>query len=128
MHYQFLKHLHISCVVISFCLFLLRFYWSLKRNDLLQQKWVRIAPHMIDTLLLSCALGMLWIAELNPFTHFWLFGKILALMGYIVFGYVAIHNQGNEDGTTRISGKFAALLGALLCFSIILRLAINKHI
>jgi len=33
---------------------------------------------------------MVWIYGLNPFTTPWLLAKILALFGYILFGYFAL--------------------------------------
>ena len=44
-------YLHIACVVVSVSLFVLRYWWSWSGNRLLDQRWVRIAPHCSDTLL-----------------------------------------------------------------------------
>ena len=42
-------YLHIACVVVSVSLFVLRYWWSWSGNRLLDQRWVRIAPHCSDT-------------------------------------------------------------------------------
>ena len=46
------KHLHLTLAVISISFFTLRFAWLLINSDQLNRKWVKITPHIIDTLLL----------------------------------------------------------------------------
>ena len=57
--YSAIKHLHVSAVAVSFALFTLRGAWMLAAPDKLQERWVRIVPHVVDTLLL---LSALWLA------------------------------------------------------------------
>ena len=56
MDYFFIKNLHIASVALSGCLFLLRGIWMLRESTMLQQRWVRIVPHIVDTLLLTSAI------------------------------------------------------------------------
>jgi uncharacterized membrane protein SirB2 len=85
-----LYYLHVGCVVATAMGFIFRWILSLKASALLQQPLLRILPHVIDTFLLLSALGMVWIYGLNPFTTPWLLAKILALLGYILLGYMAL--------------------------------------
>lgn len=119
--YLALKHLHITCVVITITFFILRFYWSMSNPEKLQVKWVRILPHCIDTVLLASAVSMAWMAQLNPIENFWLFGKIVALIAYIVLGYIALKSLGSRRG------RLLAFFSALFWFGVIVHLAINKH-
>ena len=57
MDYLFIKNLHIASVVLSGCLFLLRGIWMLRESTMLQQRWVKIIPHIVDTLLLTSEIG-----------------------------------------------------------------------
>jgi hypothetical protein len=53
--YLNLKHVHMGCAAVSGSLFLLRGIWMLRDSPRLQQRWVRTAPHVVDTLLLGSA-------------------------------------------------------------------------
>jgi uncharacterized membrane protein SirB2 len=46
----------VSVVVISLALFSLRFALTLKGSSVLQRKWLKITPHIVDTVLLSTAI------------------------------------------------------------------------
>ncbi|STW79018.1 protein sirB2 [Klebsiella michiganensis] len=62
-------YLHIACVVVSVSLFVLRYWWSWSGNRLLDQRWVRIAPHCSDTLLFLSGAGLMAITHYLPFTE-----------------------------------------------------------
>lgn len=61
MSYLALKHLHTTTVLITIVLFAIRGVWMLIDSPLRRRRWVRIAPHIIDTLLLLSAIGMIVI-------------------------------------------------------------------
>ncbi|MBC3883425.1 SirB2 family protein [Undibacterium sp. LX40W] len=122
MNYLALKHLHITCVILSFSFFLTRFYWRLNTPEKLQLKWVKITPHVVDTALLLSAFAMAWLAQLNPLQHAWLFGKIVVLINYIVCGSIALKYSPSRQG------QILAFCGALFSFVVIVSLAINKHL
>lgn len=84
-----LKHIHLTCVAFSYTLFFLRGLWLINHSPLLQQRWVRIAPHVIDTALLTSAILLAWQLGFSPFNSPWLAAKILALLLYIGLGMVA---------------------------------------
>jgi len=90
MTFLLLKTLHITCAVISYTLFFLRGIWLLNESAIMRQRWVKIAPHIVDTLLLSSALALAYIIEQYPFVDSWLSAKVLALLLYIVLGSVAL--------------------------------------
>lgn len=89
-HTSTIKLLHLSCVTLSYCLFFLRGLWVLKESPIMQQRWVKIAPHIIDTLLLSSAITMAVLLHISPLLAPWLMTKIIALLLYIVLGTIAI--------------------------------------
>lgn len=117
-----IKAVHVSCAIITFSFFVTRFYWRLSKPAKLQEKWVRITPHLVDTLLLTSAIALAWAEQLNPLQHFWLFGKILALINYIICGAIALKYSPSR------SGQILAFCGAVFSFAVIVSLAINKHL
>jgi len=119
--YLLLKHLHLTCVALSGLGFLIRGLWMLADSPRLQQRWVRIAPHVIDTLLLASALGMVALTRQYPFVLDWLTAKVLALLAYIVCGTMAL-----KRGRTR--RQRAAYFGlALLIFAYIVGVALTRQ-
>lgn len=88
--YIALKHLHITTVILSFSLFMLRMLWMLADSPQLQRRWVRIVPHVIDTVLLASAIGLTLILHQYPFVNDWLTAKVLGLIVYIILGSIAL--------------------------------------
>lgn len=120
MDYYTLKHIHMGCAALSGSLFLLRGCWMLADSPKLQQRWVKVAPHIIDSLLLLSALTMVFMSAQYPFVQGWLTAKVLALLVYIGLGTVAI-----KRGKTK-SARVAALFGALVTFAYIAAVAVTK--
>ena len=87
------KHLHVSIVALSVLLFVLRFIWRSIDAPIAKQKWVKIVPHIIDTCLLLTIVGMLVHWQQWPWETPWLLNKLVGLIGYILFGLVAMKAQ-----------------------------------
>lgn len=121
MSYLAVKHFHILCAMLSGSFFMLRGIWVITGSRLLQQRWVRIAPHALDTLLLSSALTLaIWSAQ-YPLAQAWLTAKIAALLVYIVLGSIAL-----KRGKTRAT-RLAAFAGALAALAYIVSVAFTKQ-
>ncbi len=121
MLYPALKHLHMTCALLSFTLFALRGMWMLQENPLLQKRVVRILPHVIDTFLLLSAVGLMFVVNQYPFVHDWLTVKLFALIAYIVLGNVAL-----KRGPT-VAIRAGAWAAALLLFIFIASVALTHH-
>jgi uncharacterized membrane protein SirB2 len=120
--YTAIKHLHMSCAAISVSFFILRFIWMRHGSSMLQQPWVRIMPHVVDTLLLASALTMVvWSGQI-PFQQAWLGAKVVALFAYIVLGSIAL-----KRGKTSQKRAFA-FVAALLVFAYIVAVALSRHV
>lgn len=121
MDYYALKYLHMSCAALSGGLFLLRGCWMLFQPARLQQRWVRVAPHVIDTALLASAVTLAVLSGQYPLAQGWLSAKLLALLLYIVLGTVAL-----KRGKTR-AVRATAFAAALACFGYIVAVAVSKQ-
>ena len=113
-----LKTIHISSVVLTASLFLLRGYWLFSGSPLLYRPAVRIAPHVNDTVLFCSALGMAVLIGQYPFVNGWLTAKFLALILYIVLGHIALKRT---HGTMQ---RVAAFSAALLTLAYIVGVAL----
>jgi uncharacterized membrane protein SirB2 len=108
MQYLFIKNLHVSCVVLSISLFVLRGVLQLLSLPWRQWRLLRVAPHIVDTVLLSAAVWLVWRIAQYPFVHGWLTAKVLGLLLYIVLGHYALGK--NVPPAQRLQFFIAALL------------------
>jgi uncharacterized membrane protein SirB2 len=88
--YVLIKTLHVACVVLSLSGFAARGVLMLAGSPLLNARWVRVAPHVVDTVLLASAAWLSWFLHQYPLVHGWLTAKIVGLLAYIGFGMVAL--------------------------------------
>jgi len=108
-----IKTLHIMLAFLTVAGFVLRAGWSFVAPDLLQQKWVRIAPHIIDTLLL--VFGVVLALNLSGgYLQPWLGAKLVGLLVYIGFGVMTLRGTGAH----RIVGLSGALLAITYIFGV----------
>jgi uncharacterized membrane protein SirB2 len=115
------KDIHVSCVIVTFILFFIRGVWMIVDSDLLQRKWTRRIPPVIDTILLASAIVMSVSIHQYPFVHTWLTTKVVGLFFYIGLGMLAL--TYGKTKTIRIS----AWLAAQFCFIYIVAVAITKN-
>ncbi|MBL8431377.1 MAG: SirB2 family protein [Dechloromonas sp.] len=120
MSYLALKHLHVTCVVLSGLGFSLRGWWMLTGSPLLQARLARIVPHVVDTLLLGSALVMAWQSSQYPFAQNWLTAKFFGLLAYILCGTMAL----KRGRTPRQRLVFLVL--ALAAFAYIVSVALTR--
>ncbi|MBL8260455.1 MAG: SirB2 family protein [Candidatus Competibacteraceae bacterium] len=118
--YLALKHLHLTTVALSFALFVLRGLWMLADSPQLRRRWVRIAPHVIDTALLASALWLTAILHQYPFAHGWLTAKVLGLVVYIILGSIALKRGSSKPV------RAAAWVAALAVFGYIVSVALTR--
>ena len=117
MTYFGVKYLHVSCVTLSICLFALRGSLQLAGIDWRRWKFLRIAPHVVDTVLLGAAIWLTLQLHQYPFVNGWLTAKLLALLTYILLGKLAL----KADQTPARAA--AASVAALFCVFYIVSVA-----
>lgn len=116
-----LKAVHVGCAALSLAGFVARGIGMLRGAAWRQRRWVKIAPHVVDTLLLASAIGLALAVRQYPFMHGWLTAKLLALVGYIVLGSIAL-----KYGATR-TVRLGAWLAALAVFGYIVAVAVTRQ-
>jgi uncharacterized membrane protein SirB2 len=120
MDYLVLKQVHVACAALSFTGFLVRGVWMLRDSPLLAARWVRIAPHVNDTVLLASAIAMAIMSGQYPLQQGWLTAKVVALAAYIALGMLAL-----RPGRRR-AVRAAAWIGALAVFLYIVAVALTR--
>jgi uncharacterized membrane protein SirB2 len=122
MEYTIFKLIHVGTVYVTFGLFLVRGLWMMIDSPRLQDRWVKIVPHLNDTLLLVAAIGMLVAGGLNPLVHPWLMVKILGLLLYVWLGTMAL-----KRGKTKAQ-RVAYFVAALATIGYIIAVAVTKQV
>jgi uncharacterized membrane protein SirB2 len=115
-----LKLVHIASVGLSFSLFFLRGVWMLRDSPWLRRRWVKVAPHVNDTVLLSSGVALAIRIHQYPPHAGWLNAKLGALLVYIFLGMVAL-----RWGRAR-RVRAAAWVSALLVFGYMLSVALTR--
>lgn len=118
--YNGIKHLHMLLAVVSLFGFVLRGAWMLRDSPLLQQRVVRVLPHVVDTLLLATAVALAVMSAQYPLVTGWVTAKVVGLIAYIVLGVIALR-RGRTRGI-----RITAFVAALLVFAWIASVAVSK--
>ncbi len=107
MDYAQVRWLHIGCAGISIALFLLRGTLQFCSIDWRRSRWLRIAPHVNDTVLLGAAIALTIMSGQYPLEQDWLSAKVIALLVYIATGSLAFRR--GASGRQRALAFTAAL-------------------
>ena len=121
MIYPALKHLHVTCVALSGLGFALRGFWMLTDSPRLGLRWVRVVPHVVDSLLLGSAVALAVLTAQYPFVQGWLTAKLAGLLVYILCGTMAL-----KRGRTKAS-RAVFFFAALMAFAWIVSVALTKN-
>lgn len=120
-YYFLVRGVHLWAVGISVGLFVTRAALMLGATGLHRSLPLRVVPHVVDTVLLTSALMLTTIVHQYPFADHWLTAKVLALVGYIVLGSLALHRARTQGG------RLLALAGALVAIAYIVGTALHRH-
>ena len=115
-----IKLIHVAAAFISISLFLLRGFWVFTNSAMLEKRWVKILPHINDTVLLLAAIILAITTHQYPFVDNWLTAKLIALIIYIVFGMYAF----KKAKTTK--GKAIFFILSIMTFIYIVMVAITR--
>ena len=121
MSYAAVKMIHVTSVIISYLLFSLRSIWMMRGSATLERRWVKIVPHVVDTVLLLSAITLaIWIQQ-DPVHDSWLSAKVVGLLAYIGLGMVAL-----RFGKT-LKTRIIAWIAAQAAFFYIVMVALTKN-
>ncbi len=115
-----IKTLHVGCVVLSVGLFVLRAILDRVGRPWRQWPVLRIAPHVIDTVLLGSALWLAFAIRQYPFVDAWLTAKVVALAAYIGLGWLALSPRAPR------CTRSPALAAALVAVGYIIGVALTR--
>jgi len=115
-----IKILHLTFVLLSIFSFIGRVILSETHPQILKRKALKIAPHVIDSILLISGITLVFQGQWLQGEYAWIIAKITALLGYIGLGIVVMHNRGTV--------RWLAFFGAISCFVYICIVAATKNL
>ncbi|MGV6858331.1 MAG: SirB2 family protein [bacterium] len=113
---------HVTAVILSLTGFLGRGLLMIRESPWLHTRPAKVLPHVVDTVLLGSAIGLVFMRGFYPWEQPWLLGKIIGLLLYILIGTVAI-----KRGKTKTVRVVAWLL-ALAVFANIVLMALTHQL
>lgn len=115
-----IKIIHVASAGLSILGFVIRGVLMMRDSPIMHTRWIRIAPHFVDTALLVSAIWLAVQLGFSPASSPWLAAKIIALLLYIGLGFVAL-----RLGKT-LQLRVMAWVAAMLVFSYIVAVAMSK--
>ncbi len=119
-HYLLIRQLHILTATLSVTLFTSRFLLLIRSLAWQPKRWLKVIPHVNDTLLLIFAILLCIIIQQAPLITPWLTEKVVAVILYILAGMFAL-----KWSKTRL-GKIIWFIIAIFMFAYAANIAINK--
>jgi uncharacterized membrane protein SirB2 len=120
--YFAVKHLHLTLVAVSVLFFVVRFVLHMRASSIMDKKFIKIAPHVIDTFLLLSGLALCFIIQQFPFVDPWLTEKIIAVAAYIALGIMAFKADRSK------LFRFFAFIGAIGWVVFAAKIAVFKQV
>ncbi|POT59231.1 hypothetical protein C3432_00390 [Citrobacter amalonaticus] len=122
--FMLLLNVHLTSIVLSVGLFILRYWWRYIHHPLATARWTRVVPPIIDSVLLLSGVGLMLKTHILPFTEqgSWLTEKLFGVIIYIVLGFIALDYRRAHSQQARI----IAFPLALVVLYIIIKLATTK--
>jgi uncharacterized membrane protein SirB2 len=112
---QLIRELHVAFAYITLAGFVIRGLMSLAESPMRNASFLRIAPHVIDTLLLGFGIALAVMLSLSPFANGWLMAKIVGLLAYIGFGVMTMRARSRP---LKIVGFIAAIASVGYIFAV----------
>jgi len=116
-----IKSLHALLALVSIIGFIYRASLKFRNSTTLQQKWLKITPHIVDTLLLASAIYLVVVGHYYPEWFNWVTAKIIGLLLYIIFGLFTLRFSKSRNGI------IISFVLALLTFAYIVGVAMTKQ-
>lgn len=115
-----LKYLHIFLAALVFIGFTGRVILAEFNPRLLQKKWLKLSPHVIDSFLLFSGIALFIHGHRPDADYDWLIAKGLILIAYISLGMLSLRSNGRQ--------RLLAASAAIACLILIAKIAVTKKI
>lgn len=115
-----LKHIHLLLVLLVVGVFLYRVYLAERKPELLDQKWLKLAPHGLASILLLSGIALTLQGGWLDMAYGWIVAKLILMLGFIALGLLTLKSQGKQ--------RWQAFGGSLLVLFLIVKIAAAKQV
>lgn len=119
--YALIKYVHLLSVALSLTGFFLRGLLTMRDSPLMKARWIKVLPHINDTILLAAALSLAAMSDQYPFVSGWVTAKVLGVVAYIILGSLALR-AGSSPRT-----RLVCWLAAMAVFGWIVSVALTRQ-
>jgi uncharacterized membrane protein SirB2 len=84
--YMIVKHAHLTIILLTFVFFIINFVLTMKKSDMVNNKLLKIGPHLLYTLFAITFIYMVAVNPLNlyPFVNGWASSKLGGFVLYVL--------------------------------------------
>ncbi len=122
--YTIIKHTHLTIILLTFVFFLISFVLTMKKSESVNNKILKIGPHILYTLFIVTAAYMVIANPLNlyPFVNGWASSKLGGFVLYVLSVTFAL-----KWAKTNL-WRFVGLISAVFWLAMSARLAYADHL
>jgi uncharacterized membrane protein SirB2 len=82
--YTIVKHAHLSIITLTFIFFIVNFVLTMKGSDKVNNKLLKIGPHILYTLFILTFIYLVSVINLYPFVNGWASSKLSGFVFYVL--------------------------------------------
>ncbi len=82
--YTIVKHAHLSIIALTFIFFIVNFVLTMKGSDKVNNKLLKIGPHILYTLFVLTFIYLVSVINLYPFVNGWASSKLSGFVFYVL--------------------------------------------
>ncbi|MFT5235024.1 MAG: putative membrane protein SirB2 [Shewanella sp.] len=122
--YMIVKHTHLTIIALTFILFLISFVLTIKGSDKVNNKLLKIGPHVLYTLFICTFIYLVSVNPLNvsPFVNGWASSKLGGFVLYVLSITFALKWAKSKVG------RIIALISAIFWLVMTARLGFADHL
>lgn len=107
--YMIVKHTHLTIITLTFIFFIINFVLTMKGSDKVNNKLLKIGPHILYTLFICSFIYLVTVNPLNlyPFLNGWASSKLAGFLFYVLSITLAL--KWAKSTSWRIVGFISAV-------------------
>jgi uncharacterized membrane protein SirB2 len=121
--YTLVKHAHLTIIVLTFVFFIINFVLTMKNSEMVNNKLLKIGPHVLYTLFVITFVYMVIMNPLNlyPFVNGWASSKLGGFVLYVLSITLALKAK-------RTVWRIVGFISAIFWIVMSARLAFAHHL
>jgi uncharacterized membrane protein SirB2 len=107
--YIIVKHTHLTIIALTFIFFIINFVLTMKGSDKVNNKLLKVGPHILYTLFICSFIYLVTVSPLNlyPFLNGWASSKLAGFIFYVLSITLAL--KWAKSTSWRIVGFISAV-------------------